>query len=76
MFMGVILKDLSNFQALIMAIILTSVVQSNQATLLITQINENNGFIEVKTVDVMLVNEKCTTIHIINVGEIKFINIK
>lgn len=52
MFMTVILKDFSNFQALIMVLLQIFPVQLSQATLLISQINENHGFIEIKTGDV------------------------
>ncbi|XP_058982799.1 type-2 histone deacetylase 2-like [Musca domestica] len=65
--------EIYNFcrKALIMVLLLMSLVQLSQATPLISQINENHGFIETKTGDVELVNETYTIIHIINISEIE-----
>ncbi|XP_073820678.1 uncharacterized protein, partial [Musca autumnalis] len=65
--------EIYNFcrKVLITVLLLTSLIPSNQATLLISQINENNGFVEIKTGDVEIVNETCTLLHIINIREVE-----
>ncbi|XP_065363218.1 uncharacterized protein LOC135956608 [Calliphora vicina] len=58
-------------KASIMVMLLMSLIQLNQTTLQISPINENNGFVQIKTGEVDIDNTTCTLIHMINIRDVE-----